>query len=150
MPDENTTTEHIKLLYEENGKNYRMFVEWRYKVLVRHFVTLGASLLLSKFLYDIESLNALAFFPVFICAVLSKLYGRMDIRNGVLFNNCKSIGASLEEKMGMKGEGFYSHLANKNSGVTYTDTLGYIYTGSFWLLLFSSIILFLDHLFNIF
>ena len=30
----------IKLLYEENGKNYRMFVEWRYKVLVRHFVTL--------------------------------------------------------------------------------------------------------------
>ncbi len=128
--DSTERADNLRVLYQENGLMCRIFLDWRHRVLLRYSVTLGALVLLTKWLFESPQCRPFVFAPAAIACIASFVFLLMDTCNKKLLSFCYSIGAELEGKLS-EVRGFHSRV---NEGyprpLSYTVILRYLYLGS--------------------
>jgi hypothetical protein len=90
--------ELLATLYKEAGVNYRYFLSWRHKLMVRFFVFLAAIFVVFRWLYEsnvsLKSIWLVPFFGFFVTLALWCL----DHRSKTLFRACQKTGEELEKE----------------------------------------------------
>ena len=89
---------NLKTLYEENGLMCREYLDWRHKVILRWFVSLGAMFVLGKWLWDTGAAN-LIWVPAAGCSALSLILLLMDIGISQVLGINADVGQELEKRM---------------------------------------------------
>lgn len=130
-PEHSREFPKLQLLYEENGRIYRYFLDWRHKVMVRFAVTSGAVLFLLKGIYESEQLSPWLAVPLFVALGASAwICGLMDGKNAKMLRACEDAGAAIESDLDSEdsSEYFYStQLADEDGGLTYNRILKLVY-----------------------
>jgi len=88
--------------YEEIGRSYRFFLNWRYALIAGYFVSLGA---IGKVL--LESWDQQPFVLPFLLFVIlfgvTEFFYQLEIRNRDLYHYCTQQGKVIEDKLKIKG-----------------------------------------------
>ena len=104
------TNESVDLkvaIYEEIGRNYRFFLNWRYATFLGNFVILGAALSLTLEKY--EEASTLTYLIPLCGSPLGLIFLLLDIRISRLFQAAYIAGKKLEGKY----IGYFSYTTNE-------------------------------------
>lgn len=88
--------------YEEIGRNYRFFLNWRYALIAGYFVSLGT---IGKVLLGLWNKQPYIL-PIILLSILfgvTEFFYQLEIRNRDLYHYCTQQGRSIEEKLKIKG-----------------------------------------------
>ena len=125
-----TPTDTLIVLYEENGRMTRTFLEWRHKVMARFFLALAAIFVLAGWLYKDPTLYGYLTWPFLLVAVLSLAVGLMDHVNSRILNDCYLVGKKLEAALG-DADCVYTRMEKGyRSPITYSRVLQIVYFGT--------------------
>ena len=134
--------EFIDLVYKENGLIFREMLEWRHKIMLRYFVSIGVLGFAIQWLYsNPETRNYL--FVVFVLASgLSVLCRYLDAANHTALTDCMAVGKAIEEEaLGSEGAiGYYSESGGADyleKGIRFTTVFRWFYSilAIVWLLM---------------
>jgi hypothetical protein len=122
LTDERAGSIAVGLIYQEVGNNWRYFLEWRHRMLVRLFVLIAALALAIQWLTAQGSREWL--FVVFLAiAYAANTVMRLDRRNAEVAAIAQAAGMEIEKQSAM-GFGFYSRYPPSfNTSYSYTNTL---------------------------
>lgn len=135
--DSNALLDRYKALYEENGRIYRYFLDWRHRVLVRFAVSVGVVVYLAKEILETSpnasqdplpnGYAAPLFFFLSISAVFCFF---MDRKNKRMLEAAEEAGRHLEGSIAPGGFSRYFFMvqADDNRGwLTYNTILAVLY-----------------------
>ncbi len=105
MENENGFTK-LKLLYEENGSQFRFYLTWRQLLLAGYFAVIAALALGTKWALERPEPHLIFLFPL-IGAGVSILFWALDYRNRELYGHSSAVGRAIEEVLGYKELGYY-------------------------------------------
>lgn len=126
----NEKIEALTAFYRETGENYRHFLDWRHKLIVRYFAFTAGFFLMFKWLNEEKIfinnvwILFLAGFIITIC-----IWG-MDNRSKNLFRSCQQAGEEIEkELMPNKKIGIYGKInaTTKNNKIIATNIINAAY-----------------------
>jgi hypothetical protein len=125
-----TTTENLRLFYQENAKIAAIFWEWRHKVMTYFIGSVTGLLALAGWLYQQGSSQFVLVLPLLSASLFGLLSHRLDRRNVEVLVRCLDIGAEIEAALFGKGAIFAFIKNTHRSSPTYTPTLHRMYHGS--------------------
>ncbi|HRQ23229.1 MAG TPA: hypothetical protein PLF42_07350 [Anaerolineales bacterium] len=120
-----------KDVYEEIGRNYRYFLNWRHALFAGYLLVLYA--VISSY---VESIDNLFFQRLCLGAVvlISLVFWTIEIRIRDLYRACTEAGEDLEKKTKSKGEsssfGIYTKLNNgemRRKKISHTNALNLLF-----------------------
>ena len=122
-----TQMDHVshETIYQENSQNWRYFLEWRHRILVRVFVAVAAMMLASRWLYQ-ENLVGFLYVPALISSLLFSAAAVLDRRNAIVAKASREVGARLEEQS-IDGGGFFANYPDNSGLISYTSVLKLTY-----------------------
>lgn len=135
-------------LYEENGKLFFTFIEWRYKIMNRFFLALAALFFTVQWMYGKSNLIEFIFIPFLIGSVFSVFLALMDNVNQRVIVNCFRIGSDIEKKL-ISFDGIYKfflkdfHIKESKKMLTYRLILQILYFGCAIILLIGAVYFYL-------
>jgi hypothetical protein len=139
-----------KDVYEEIGRNYRFFLNWRYALIAGHLISLGffAKILFQLWEQDQFVFLFLAFAVLFF---LTKFFYELENRNRDLYHYCTEQGKTIETKIEI--EGIYSKLHSDDnnkvkSKYSHSNTINWFFKFWFFALPLTLLISFGLRLFN--
>lgn len=132
---DNSSTENI---YNECAANYRYYLDWRFKILTRHAISLGGVLLLAKYIIENESIpKQWVAAPSLVFSILSIIFLLMDLRHKALSQAAAKIAGKIENSWVPNStennkSGFFDYqvTAHKETPLTHSLMLMVIYAGS--------------------
>jgi len=115
----------LKDAYEEIGRSYRFFLNWRNALVAGYLVSLGA---IGKTFLELWNKGSQLIFLALLCLfllVISIFFYQLEVRNRDLYHFCTRRGSALEKELGI--EGIYSKLdesskESTNSGKYFHST----------------------------
>lgn len=95
--DGNLTASMWAELYRENALEYRYFLDWRHRIMARHFILVASALSFfsvaeGRYITDPN----FVYVPMAIWAAASILAGFLDRKNGLLARRAGKVGIKLE------------------------------------------------------
>jgi hypothetical protein len=140
---------NLKLLYEENGRMLQTILEWRHKIMLRFFISVGALGFALKWLLENDSGLAFAWIPFFAAGLLALVSVAMDTANHTVVRDTFKVGSEIEKVL-TKGQlnGFYSESLGAyylRKGIRYTTVFRWFYSFSALLFFMASVYLLLKY-----
>lgn len=112
--NKNEEYENLRTLYLENGIMSRVFLDWRYKVMTRFYLTIGAILLFVGYIFEEgPDSNILLFIPFLLISFISFFSFLKDNLMSKYLKDSLNIGDSLELKLKCNSNNvlsFYSQI----------------------------------------
>ena len=94
----NSTDVDRKIVYEETGRNYRAFLDWREKIVGGYVTIVGV---LGLGFYRVEAKGDVRFILLFAAIVVSLVFRVLNIRNSEFIRKCVEAGKALEPQGGV-------------------------------------------------
>ena len=139
--NEQPKTVSMDAIYLENSHNWRYFLDWRHRMMVRLLIVLAALLLSGKWLLEANYVQLL-FVPTLLSAGLFFVTGLLDRRNAEVARMARRVAERLEKATVADG-GFYMQYPEKSIvSYSYTAVLKQAYRISAALLGAASLFLF--------
>ena len=139
----------LQNIYNENAKNYRYFLDWRYKVMLRYIFSFVSAIILLKIILDNKELVPIFIIcsPALIISISSIVVLGMDTRNDTMIEQARQNGENIENKLLLLSNfeisdnnlyGFFNNHKRKNIKFTYTRILNILYkaTSIFFILMY--------------
>lgn len=92
----------LKDAYEEIGRNYRFFLNWRYALIAGYLVSLGAIAKVLLELWNKQPYIIPALLVVILLGITEFFY-QLEVRNRDLYHYCTQQGKLMEEPLKVKG-----------------------------------------------
>lgn len=92
----------LKDAYEEIGRNYRFFLNWRYALIAGYLVSLGA---IANVLLELWS-RPPSIIPALLSVVslgITEFFFQLEVRNRDLYHYCTQQGKLMEKQLTVKG-----------------------------------------------
>lgn len=99
MNNEQPASDNLSVLYQESGELARKFLDIRYQVFARFFLSAGFLALSAAGLYQYLGPSRLISIPLIVAAVSSLFMIRFDKHAGVVIWDCCEVGAKLEKEL---------------------------------------------------
>ncbi|MEM6518912.1 MAG: hypothetical protein AAF722_06210 [Cyanobacteria bacterium P01_C01_bin.70] len=114
----NVPTQELQLIYSECAANYRYYLDWRFKLLTRHAVAVGAALLAIKYVIDNSEIDyTFAAIPLLLLGFLSLAFLQIDRRHEDLSMSAAKIAADIERSLQSKHQ--LLNVISQNPGFFY-------------------------------
>jgi len=122
----------VKMIYSENGLIFREMLEWRHKIMLRYFVSIGVLGFALKWLYETQETRPYIWVIFFLASLISVLCAYLDTANHTALKDCLEVGKKIECKVPVDGEiiGYFSESGGKNyleNGVRFTTVFRWFY-----------------------
>lgn len=108
MASSQKNQEFLETIYKEAGINYRYFLDWRHKLMVRFFLFIAAVFIVFRWIYEEHIFMGTAWILPFLSLLVSLAFWCLDHRSKTLFRASQKTGETIENE-----------LAGKNSAGVY-------------------------------
>lgn len=119
MANSQKNQEFLKTVYKEAGINYRYFLDWRHKLMVRFFLFIAAVFIVFRWIYEEHISVGTAWTLPFLSLLISLAFWCLDHRSKTLFRACQKTGEIIEnELVGKNPIGAYraiNHITANNT-----------------------------------
>jgi hypothetical protein len=130
MKTQKENHEFLETIYKEAGINYRYFLDWRHKLMVRFFLFIAAVFIVFRWIYEEHISAGTAWMLPFLSLLITIAFWCMDHRSKTLFRASQKTGEAIENELaGKKSAGAYkaiNHLTANNTIIA-SRVMGMVY-----------------------